>query len=204
MLKNDVKLANKAFSRAQQSDTGFINAWTGQASIAELIGQDDEAMDLFEHCTSLGYTPESALGFAHWVCAGLSQTKYQNDPRFKYAIESLHAVPLALDSITWFCDADEPNVSLGAICFLGYLCYKQKLYALAVKAFRKAVEKSSADVKDKMLCNLGYSLLKNCQPVEAIDVFQSVAEATFESTIGLALANFKGMYFICMIFKMCS
>lgn len=45
-----------------------------------------------------------------------------------------------------------------------------------------------------MLCNLGYCLLKNSQPVEAIEAFHSVSEATFNSTVGLALAHFKGAF----------
>ena len=62
-------LANKAFGRAQQCDTTFMNAWIGQAMIAERVGQMDEAMDLFRHCTQLGYHREAALGYAHWVCS---------------------------------------------------------------------------------------------------------------------------------------
>lgn len=41
------------------------------------------------------------------------------------------------------------------------------------------------------MCNLGYSHLKAGQPELAVVVFQSVTEATFESTIGLAFAHFK-------------
>lgn len=47
LIQGNIKLANKSFSRAQQCDTSFLNAWIGQAIIAELIGEKDEAMDLF-------------------------------------------------------------------------------------------------------------------------------------------------------------
>lgn len=42
-----------------------------------------------------------------------------------------------------------------------------------------------------MLCNLAYSLLKDNRPIEAVQAFENVAEATFCSTIGLAHSHFK-------------
>lgn len=136
LVKGDIQLANKAFGRAQQSDTGFINAWTGQACIAETIAQHDEAMDLFKHCTTLGYTPESALGFTHWVCTVMSNEKLRSDVRFSYAIEHLHAASSAMDSITWYCNGEVE--SLESLCFFGYLFYQQQLYKQAASALEKA------------------------------------------------------------------
>lgn len=78
-MHGQVKLANKAFGRSQQADTGYINAWTGQAYIAERIGEEDEAMDLFKHSTSLGYSAESAVGFTHWVCSVLNSKDLMAD-----------------------------------------------------------------------------------------------------------------------------
>lgn len=42
-----------------------------------------------------------------------------------------------------------------------------------------------------MLCNLAFSLLKDNKPIEAVEAFQNVTEATFRSTIGLAHSHFK-------------
>lgn len=42
-----------------------------------------------------------------------------------------------------------------------------------------------------MLSNLAYTYLKNDQPLEAVEAFNGVTEATFRSTIGLAYAHFK-------------
>lgn len=150
LSQSQIILANKAFSRAQQADTGFINAWTGQAYIAERVGQNDEAMDLFKHCTSLGYTPESAVGFTHWVCQVLQNDDYMKDSRFRYAIEHMHAVPLALDSIGWYCNAEDENASLETLCFLGYLSYHQRLWNHAIEAFIRAVAKSEGKIKYKV------------------------------------------------------
>ena len=44
-----------------------------------------------------------------------------------------------------------------------------------------------------MYSNLGYSYLKINDPTAAIAAFHKVSEASFQSTIGLALAQFKGI-----------
>lgn len=45
--------------------------------------------------------------------------------------------------------------------------------------------------RDKMLCNAAYCYLKMGQPLEAVNIFNKVTEATFRSTIGLAYANYR-------------
>lgn len=72
--QDNIKLANKAYGRAQQTDPSSINAWAGQAILAEVLGQGDEAMDLFRHCTQLGFNKESAVGYTHWVCSILENS----------------------------------------------------------------------------------------------------------------------------------
>ncbi|KAJ6641678.1 Tetratricopeptide repeat protein 37 [Pseudolycoriella hygida] len=191
LIHGQIKLANKAFGRSQQADTGYINAWTGQAYIAERIGEDDEAMDLFKHSTSLGYTAESAIGFTHWVCTVLNSKELLADQRFRYTIEKLHAVPIATDSIIWFCEAEDDKATPESLCFLGYLYYRQRLWRKAIESYRKAVAKSNGEMRDHIFCNLGYAHLKNNEPLEAYEAFHSVTSATLKSTVGLALAHFK-------------
>lgn len=57
------------------------------------------------------------------------------------------------------------------------------------------MEKASGPDKDKMLCNVGYSYLRNNQLQEAIKAFDEVSEASFKSYIGLALARFRASQF---------
>lgn len=42
-----------------------------------------------------------------------------------------------------------------------------------------------------MLCNLGYSFLKNNQSNDAVKAFHDVTDASFPSTIGLAYSQFR-------------
>lgn len=69
--------------------------------VAELIGDREEAFDLFRHCQQFDYHPEAALGFAHWVCEMLSTPGSFDKPRIKHAIEHMYADVLALDAINW-------------------------------------------------------------------------------------------------------
>lgn len=147
LMQGQIKLANKAFGRSQQADTGYINAWTGQAYIAERIGEEEEAMDLFKHSTSLGYSAESAVGFTHWVCSVLNSKDLMADQKFRYTIEKLNAIPIASDSIIWFCDAEDDKATPESLCFLGYLFYRQHLWSKAIESYRRASEKADGSMK---------------------------------------------------------
>jgi len=98
---NEVRLANEAFTRAQQSSPVYANAWIGQAMVAETIGDREEAFDLFRHCQQFDYHPEAALGFTHWVCEMLSDPGSRNKPHIRHAIEHMYADVYALDAINW-------------------------------------------------------------------------------------------------------
>lgn len=69
--------------------------------MAEKIGHYD-AMDLFRHTTVLGVHPESCIGYSHWVCSSLMDTKTSKDTNYIYNIEKMHAVPIAGDAMTWY------------------------------------------------------------------------------------------------------
>lgn len=147
LQQGELKLANKVFGRAQQAETSFVNGWNGQAFIAEIMGEKDEAMDLFKHCTNLQYTTESALGFAHFVCIVLSDPKAMMQTRYRYIIERMHAIPSALDSIEWFCKSEGDDATLESLCFLGYLYHQMRLWTNAIRAFRRAADKATGVVK---------------------------------------------------------
>lgn len=142
-----LKLANAIFSQAQQSEPSYPNAWTGQAHIAEMF-EPLETVDLLKHSISLGYNDESAIRYAYWVCSLLNNfdeqtdNKKQIEKKLRYAIENLHAISSALDSITWYCDAKDNEITAEALCCLGYLYYKQRNWRNACKAFKFAAEKT--------------------------------------------------------------
>ena len=54
LFHGSYQLAHKAFSQAQAADPGYVQAWVGQALVAETIG-NAEAMDLFRHACDLQY-----------------------------------------------------------------------------------------------------------------------------------------------------
>lgn len=153
LTQGNIKLANKAFGRAQQFDTTFLNAWIGQAFIAELIGEKDEAMDLFRHCTHLGYHSDAALGYANFVCSVLNEEDYAKLPKYEYAIDKMHGKALALDSIDWYASAETSETSFEAFSYLGYLNATEGMLQKAVEAYRKAVGKCDGLKKYKFSNN---------------------------------------------------
>lgn len=195
LIQGDIKLANKAFGRAQQSDTTFLNAWIGQGIIAEVIGERDEAMDLFRHCTQLGFHPESSIGYPNFVCSVLNEPDYASIPKYEYAIDRMFAIPLALDNINWHILADS-EATFEALTYVGYLSSRQGLWNKSIEAYEKASRLAHGMKKDKCLTDLGYCYLKVGKNAEAVEVFNNVKEANFSSIIGLALAYYKGMFFL--------
>ncbi|XP_062129525.1 superkiller complex protein 3 isoform X1 [Drosophila sulfurigaster albostrigata] len=189
---SDIRLANEAFKRAQQSSPIYPNAWIGQAMVAELIGDQEEAFDLFRHCQQFEYHPEAAIGYAHWVCQVISDPELREKPHNKYAIENWHADIYALDAINWYVQNEEADASVSALTFQGFLCIRQKLYQQAIKAFSRACKQSDPGAdRDKLYTNLGYLYLKIGQPEQAVNAFNTVAHATFKPIIGLALAYYR-------------
>ena len=73
LTQGRMDLANKAFKEGQNQDPAYIQAWIGQALLAEASGMDNEAIDLFRHCNFLGMALESSIGFGHWICKTLRE-----------------------------------------------------------------------------------------------------------------------------------
>lgn len=93
--------ANEAYSQAQRADPAYINSWIGQALIAEHMGVKD-AMDLFRHATQLGYHNQAAVGYTYWVLKAILKSDNKKDVLHTYIIESMHAVYVAADVMTWY------------------------------------------------------------------------------------------------------
>lgn len=195
----DVRLANRAFGQAQQAQTDYVHSWTGQACLAEQLGQPSEAIDLFQHASGLQYSGESALGFVHWICmalteygvagAGAGGAAVKVDPHMRYVCERMFGPTVALDSIEWYLRAED-DATASTWCFAGYLYYGASMWSLAVRSFERAVQLAQTDdERDKLLFNLGTSLVRAGRPVEAQRVFHAVTGATFDTAIGLATAH---------------
>ncbi|GAB0091750.1 tetratricopeptide repeat protein 37 [Sergentomyia squamirostris] len=182
--------ANKAFAQAQQSNTEYLNAWIGQAITAERMDREDAAMDLFRHCTQLGYHAESAIGYSRFVCSIINNLKKLQDPRYRYSIENMHALSRAHDSITWFLADEDEKVSVEALCLAGCLSYRAGLFEKAAELFDRALAKNSPH-HDIIACNLAFCRVKQAKFPEAIVAFEKVKTPDFRSSLGLAYSYFK-------------
>ncbi|KFB44720.1 AGAP003279-PA-like protein [Anopheles sinensis] len=195
-LANDqIGLANKAFSRAQECDLTFINAWIGQAMIAESVGMADEAMDLFRHCTQIGYHRESSLGYAHWVCTIVNEDNYHEHERYRFAVEEMAALPVSHDSITWHCADLGDRSSLPALRFLGNISSRLGLWRTATEAYQRALQAKGGLTEselDEIRCDLGHCLMKQRRYEEAVQCYEGMrGEASYRASIGRAQAYFR-------------
>lgn len=182
------KLSNYCFWRGQSTMPSYPQSWIGQAFIAEAI-REEEAMDLFRHASRLGYHPESCLGYADWVCRTLKDNKYSEDAELKYVIEGLYAIPYAMDLVEWFCNF-EPNNAC-ACNILGVLQEHSGQLMPAMKSYENAFRNGNDSQKNIVLLNIGRLLVRLEKYEEAVKVYKAITEASFNSTIGLALALFK-------------
>ncbi|XP_013195923.1 superkiller complex protein 3 [Amyelois transitella] len=186
------KLANYCFWRGQSTLPSHPHSWIGQGLIAEVI-REEEAMDLFRHASRLGYHPESALGYADWVCRTLKSNKYKESPETKYEIEGLYAITYAIDLIEWYSSFEPDNACANTI--LGILQERCGLIQAAYNSFQMAVKNADEENKNITLLNLGRIFLRMENYDEAIKTFKAITEASFDSTCGLALALYKnGLY----------
>lgn len=186
------KLANYCFWRGQSTLPSYPQSWIGQGLLAEAI-REEEAMDLFRHACRLGYHPESALGYADWVCRTLKSNKFSEDSEYKYVIEGLYAINYAIDLIEWFSNFEPDNACASNI--LGILQERSGLLRAALKSYEKALQYAEDDKKNIVLLNIGRLLLRMEKYDESIKVYKAITEASLNSTCGLALALFKkGLY----------
>ncbi|XP_014370547.2 tetratricopeptide repeat protein 37 [Papilio machaon] len=186
------KLANYCFWRGQSTLPSYPQSWIGQGIIAETI-REEEAMDLFRHASRLGYHPESALGYADWVCRTLKNEDCQRDTDLKYVIEGLHAVTYAIDLVEWFSSFEPDNAC--ACTILGILQERNGLLRSALKSYEKGCDNAEDDKKNITLLNIGRIQVRIGNYDDAINTYKAITEASLDSTCGLALALYKkGLY----------
>lgn len=182
------KLANFCYWRGQSTLPSYSLSWIGQGLIAEVI-REEESMDLFRHASRLGYHPESALGYADWVCRTLQNNKFKEDSESRYVIEGLYAIPYAIDLLEWYCNFESCDPC--AYTILGVLQERNGLIQAALKSFQNALMFSDESTKNISLLNLGRIFLRIQNYDEAIQAYKAITEASLHSTTGLALSLLK-------------
>ncbi|ESP01284.1 hypothetical protein LOTGIDRAFT_230642 [Lottia gigantea] len=137
-LQNDnVQLSHEAFKIAQSLDPNYVACWIGQAMIAETVGHED-TMDLYRHTTELSYHPEGSIGYAHWVCTVLQDTKKHHTDLYQYCIKQMAAIPSAADTLTRYLEREKDDIT--ALNMYGLLLEQQKLYRSSLTALTRCVE----------------------------------------------------------------
>uniref|UniRef100_T1GA06 Uncharacterized protein n=1 Tax=Megaselia scalaris TaxID=36166 RepID=T1GA06_MEGSC len=101
---------------------------------------------------------------------------------FRHCTQLNFHIESALGYAHWVCSilANEAKVKKNI--------YKYAIETMNAKALEKCVDTKE---RDKIRSNIGNILLKMDKPLEASEYFNSISEATFKSTIGLALAYYR-------------
>nr|XP_058948066.1 tetratricopeptide repeat protein 37-like [Pocillopora verrucosa] len=200
-----IELAHEAFKNSQALDPSYTAAWIGQATIAEIIG-NEEAMDLFRHTTELGSHVEGSIGYSHWVCSSLISEKSRDSHvilKGKPAATLSHLHPeyrkAVLQSATALSKyTDRVRDNAGAYNMYGLLLEHQKLFLQAEKAFKSAIdllrERATDDDQQHLntvLINYARVLCAMGRYKEAVETYQAVKPLTaFHDLCGLALSLF--------------
>lgn len=172
LQRGQVIMAKAAFAQAQQSQPSYAQAWTGQAQIAEII-DPNQTIDLLQHSNSLYYHDESAIQYAYWICRMLNEPK--ESKRVQYYVEHMHAIASALDSVTWYCNANESRIPENAYSFLGYLNHAERNWRTAIKAYSKATE-SPEDSPNRYILS---TFLSDIQTMDNLIVYLFFYSAPF-------------------------
>jgi superkiller protein 3 len=221
LLMDEHGLANNAFKEAQNQEPSYINGWVGQALLAELTGFDEEAMDLFRHTTILGNEPESAIGYAHWICKTMQRMfkesrlvpiseqvlENENDKLKKknhgqYCIERMFGITVATDCLMQYVDRIKGDPC--ALNMLGVLLEREGLLTMAKKVLLWAlksiddtarlaeiISEQKVELIDKIRQSLARVLFKLHEYNAAEEQFLLVTKRDFYGQIGFALSASK-------------
>lgn len=136
LLNSDVKLAHSSFNVAQSQDPSRVNAWAGQALVAERVGHHD-AMDLFRHSTLLGNHPEAACGYGRWICSTIRASSAEGKKLFRSDIQRACAIANASDALVR--STGNKEVVPSSLNMLGLLLERQGLLGGAENAYKRAL-----------------------------------------------------------------
>ena len=215
ILSNEFQLANKAFKEAQNQEPSYSNCWVGQALLAEITGAEEDAMDLFRHTTILGNEPESAAGYANWVCKTILRMFKEESKRSidnnmdaeknnhsRYCIEKMYGITVATDCLLHYVDhiQNDPCV----LNMLGILLEKEGLLKHSKEVFTISLNIVVQDINgvannteerlqytDKIRQSLGRVLFKLGEYNASEEQFTLVTKRDFYGQIGLALSASK-------------
>lgn len=191
------QIAHEAFKCAQSLDPTYVQAWIGQAMIADAIGHN-ETMDLFRHATELAYHPQGAVGYGYWVCHNICTIERKLIVESDGAALNVTAQSRvlqardSLDKCVRSCHKD-----LCVYNYLGLLYELEGLLKPSMMAFLSAlelskglVESDNRVVKIKLNCARVQSALGRHLEAEAL-YCSLVATADVVGKLDMALALFR-------------
>jgi len=152
-------------------------------------------MDLFRHCTFLGGELESARGYANWALSTIRDMDKNEkvESHNRYIIEKMFGLAVAADSLTLYCRRIDDD-SLG-FCQLSVALERQGLLRRALEAAERSrdilIKQDKPQYLDTVVGNIARLQCRLGKHADSVATYQSIKTPTLESTVGLALAQYK-------------
>ncbi|CAF0802751.1 unnamed protein product [Rotaria sordida] len=129
----NIELANKAFSKAQQTDPMYSLAWIGQALIAEKIDYN-ESIDLYRHCVDLSNHSQGLYGYGKAIARLLIKPTNKSSDIYRYSIDYLDGNQRASDALTKYIQRNPQDVN--ALQCLGIIHEFNQRFIQAANAYQ--------------------------------------------------------------------
>jgi tetratricopeptide (TPR) repeat protein len=129
----NMQLANKAFSNAQQTDPMYSLAWIGQALIAEKIDYN-ESIDLYRHCVDLSNHSQGLYGYGKAIANLLIKPENKSTDVYQYSINYLTGNQRAADALTKYIQRNPKDTN--ALQCLGIIHEFNQRFIQAANAYQ--------------------------------------------------------------------
>ncbi|CAF0867411.1 unnamed protein product [Adineta ricciae] len=147
----NLQLANKAFSKAQQTDPMYPLAWIGQALFAEKIDHN-ESIDLYRHCVDLSNHCQGLYGYGKVIAHLLVKPTNKSSETYRYAIDYLHGNQRAADALIKYIQRNPKDAN--ALQCLGILHEFNRRFIQAAHAYQLSfVNMNQQDQASKTIRN---------------------------------------------------
>ncbi|XP_054721060.1 tetratricopeptide repeat protein 37-like [Uloborus diversus] len=190
--KGNIELANAAFVKAQSTEPTYPLSWIGQAFIADKIAHA-ETMDLYRHASTLGSHTEALLGYSRIVCKTLLDTTNKNTEAYRYNIEQMNAIVVAVDCAEKF--IGNKNTVPEAFNILGMLLERRCIYNASLNSYKRALdlfqENGQAENVEIVRANYARLLCVNGHINEAIKEFLLLKKVDTSLLCSFAVAFLK-------------
>ncbi|CAF3398891.1 unnamed protein product [Rotaria socialis] len=164
----NIDLANKAFSKAQQTDPTHSLAWIGQALIAEKIDYN-ESIDLYRHCVDLSNHSQGLYGYGKAIAHLLIKPNSKSTDIYRYSVDYLNGNQRAADALTKYIQRNPADIN--ALQCLAILHEFNQRFTQAANAYKLALSHMNQQNESSNVIRNDYARVKCRSGDTQLDAF---------------------------------